>query len=74
MPPLFRTACSHTPSAVSYTHLQAEFFLSAIEGREAAMRPAMRFDRFRGLDVQTINAIGEAFLSTVCLLYTSRCV
>ena len=53
---------ARTPEAA---RAQAEFFLSAIEGREAAMRPAMRFDRFRGLDVQTINAIGEAFLSTV---------
>lgn len=44
---------------------QAEFFLSAVERHGAAMRPAMLFDRFRGMDVATINAVGEAFLSTV---------
>lgn len=58
----FHYLTARTPEAA---RAQAEFFLSAIEGREAAMRPAMRFDRFRGLDVQAINAVGEAFLSAV---------
>lgn len=61
---------------VGYTHYltarteaeareQAAFFLKTIQGRAANLRPAMMFDRFRGLDIRTVNAIGEAFLSAV---------
>ena len=44
---------------------QAAFFLKTIAGRPAALRPAMMFDRFRGLDIRTVNAVGEAFLAAV---------
>ncbi len=44
---------------------QAALFLSAIDGRTADLRPAMTFDRFRGLDLRTVNSIASAFLSTV---------
>ena len=44
---------------------QAEFFLRTIAGRPTPLRTAVQFDRFRGLDVATINSIAEAWLSTV---------
>ena len=44
---------------------QAELFLKTLSGRSYALRPAMFFDRFRGLDIRAVNAIGEAFLSAV---------
>lgn len=44
---------------------QAAFFLVSIRDRAAALRPAVQFDRFRGLDIRTVNAIAEAFLSAV---------
>ena len=44
---------------------QAAFFLVNTKDRAAALRPAVQFDRFRGLDIRTVNAIGEAYLSAV---------
>ena len=44
---------------------QAAFFLVSTRDRAAALRPAVQFDRFRGLDIRAVNAIAEAFLSAV---------
>lgn len=44
---------------------QAAFFLRTISGRQTNLRTAMIFDRFRGLDIRTANAIAEAFLTAV---------
>ncbi|MGN0803496.1 MAG: LysM peptidoglycan-binding domain-containing protein [Candidatus Faecivicinus sp.] len=54
-----------TARTVDDAKQQAGLFLATIDGRSAELRPAMTFDRFRGLDVRTINAIAEAFLSAV---------
>lgn len=44
---------------------QAQFFLQTISGFRSPLRAAVRFNRFRGLDIQAINAIAQAFLSEV---------
>lgn len=44
---------------------QANLFLTATDGRNYDLRPAVIFDRFRGLDIRTVNAIAQAWLSFV---------
>jgi len=44
---------------------EANFFVENITGRPNQLRPAVIFDRFRGLDIRTVNAIAEAFLKHV---------
>lgn len=44
---------------------QADLFLNATDGREYALRPALLFDRFRGLDIGAVNAIALAWLDAV---------
>lgn len=44
---------------------QANLFLTATDGRNYDLRPAVTFDRFRGLDIRTVNAIATAYLSFV---------
>lgn len=54
-----------TARTVEEARNQARFFLANTEKRPAALRPAVMFDRLRGLDIRTANAIAEAFLSAV---------
>lgn len=44
---------------------QANLFLTATDGRNYELRPAVIFDRFRGLDIRTVNAIAQAWLAAV---------
>lgn len=44
---------------------QANLFLTATDGRDYDLRPAVLFDRFRGLDIGAVNAIANAWLSFV---------
>ena len=44
---------------------QANLFLTATDGREYDLRPAVLFDRFRGLDIGEVNAIARAWLEFV---------
>jgi len=44
---------------------QANLFLTATDGRNYDLRPAVIFDRFRGLTSEQINAIASAYLSFV---------
>ncbi len=44
---------------------QANFFLTATDGRAYDLRPALIFDRFRGLDLQAVNDIALAWLDFV---------
>lgn len=54
-----------TARTVEEAQQQAQLFLSATDGRDYGLRPALIFDRFRGLDLAEVNAIAEAFLSAV---------
>lgn len=45
--------------------IQADRFLTATDGRSYSLRPALMFDRLRGLTVQQINAIALAWLDFV---------
>lgn len=44
---------------------QANLFLTATDGRNYDLRPAVIFDRFRGLDIRAVNAIAQAWLAFV---------
>lgn len=44
---------------------QANLFLTATDGRNYELRPALIFDRFRGLDIKAVNDIAQAWLSFV---------
>lgn len=44
---------------------QANLFLTATDGRNYDLRPAVIFDRFRGLDIAQVNAIAKAYLDFV---------
>lgn len=44
---------------------QANLFLTATDGRSYDLRPALAFDRFRGLDIGVVNEIALAYLSFV---------
>lgn len=54
-----------TARTVAEARQQAEFFLRTIRNRSTKLRTAMFFDRFRGLDIRTVNAVGTAFLAAV---------
>lgn len=54
-----------TARTVAEARAQADFFLDTIAGRPAELRPAVTFDRLRGLDIQTANAILREFLEIV---------
>lgn len=44
---------------------QANLFLTATDGRNYDLRPAVIFDRFRGLNIEEVNAIALAWLDFV---------
>ena len=44
---------------------QANLFLTATDGRDTGLRPAVLFDRFRGLDIGDVNDIAQAWLAFV---------
>lgn len=54
-----------TARTVAEARQQADFFLDTISGQTAKLRPAVTFDRLRGLDIRTANAILRAFLEAV---------
>lgn len=52
-----------TAPTVESARGEANYFFENISTRPSQLRPAMTFDRFRGLDLRTVNAIAEAFLA-----------
>ena len=61
------TGCWHELTArnVPQARTQARRFMSAIRGLPLTLRPALRFERFTGLDIRAVNDIALAFLETV---------
>lgn len=54
-----------TANTVETARGEANYFTENITDRPNQLRPVMIFDRFRGLDIRTVNAIAEAFLAQV---------
>lgn len=54
-----------TARTVNDAKAQANYFLNTTSGKGYSLRPAVQFDRFRGLDDPQINAIVSAWLDTV---------
>lgn len=54
-----------TARTVEQARGQASYFTDAIRGKPTDVRPAVMFDRFRGLDIRSVNAIALAFMDSV---------
>lgn len=54
-----------TARTISEAQAQANFFLSTLSNRQSLLRPAMQYERHRGLDALTTNAIAQTFLGAV---------
>jgi len=54
-----------TARTANQARQQANLFLTATDGRSYELRPALAFDRFRGLDIREVNEIALAYLSFV---------
>jgi len=54
-----------TANTVETARGEAGYFFENTSTRPTQLRPAVTFDRFRGLDLRTVNAIAEAYLAEI---------